>query len=249
MNANPEFDCFLSYNTLDHAAVERIGRALQERGLSVFLDRWELVPGRPWIPALEGHLARCRAAAIVLGPHGMGTWQQRERDLLLIREGRDPSASFGVIPVFLPGADPGLDFLANNTWVDLRPGVDDAQTLDLLAAAIRGEPPSALLERTRQAAAQVCPYRGLEVFREEDASFFFGREAFVAALCSAVASRPLVAVVGRSGSGKSSVVRAGLVPALRRPTATGCGRSSPWSRVGSPCMPSPAPCCRSSSRR
>ena len=217
MNANPEFDCFLSYNTLDHAAVERIGRALQERGLSVFLDRWELVPGRPWIPALEGHLARCRAAAIVLGPHGMGTWQQRERDLLLIREGRDPSASFGVIPVFLPGADPGLDFLANNTWVDLRPGVDDAQTLDLLAAAIRGEPPSALLERTRQAAALVCPYRGLEVFREEDASFFFGREAFVAALCSAVASRPLVAVVGRSGSGKSSVVRAGLVPALRRP--------------------------------
>jgi hypothetical protein len=104
---------------------------------------------------------------VVLGPTGMGSWQQREHYLALDRQARDPS--FGVIPVLLSNADPALGFLALNAWVDLRGGIDNAQTLDLLAAAIRGEPPSALLERTRQAAAQVCPYRGLEVFREEDA--------------------------------------------------------------------------------
>ena len=214
MNLGPEFDCFLSYNTLDHAAVERVARALTERGLTVFLDRWELVPGRAWPDALEAHLACCRSAAVALGPSGMGPWQQREHYLALDRQARDPA--FGVIPVILPNADPALGFLSLNTWVDLRGGVDDANSLDLLAAAIRGEPPSALLERTRRAVAEICPYRGLEVFREEDAPFFFGREAFAKDLCAAVADQSLVAVVGRSGSGKSSVVRAGLVPALRR---------------------------------
>ena len=88
--------------------------------------------------------------------------------------------------------------------------------MDLLAAAVRGEPPSALLEQTRRAAAAVCPYRGLEVFREEDAPFFYGREAFTRKLLTAVDEQPIVAVVGRSGSGKSSVVRAGLIPRPRR---------------------------------
>jgi WD40 repeat protein len=61
-----------------------------------------------------------------------------------------------------------------------------------------------------------CPYRGLFAFREQDASFFRGREKFTDQLVEAVAKRPMVAVIGPSGSGKSSVVFAGLVPCLRR---------------------------------
>src|SRR4029450_1640534 len=68
----------------------------------------------------------------------------------------------------------------------------------------------------RMTLASVCPYRGLRPFREEDAPFFFGREAFVAQLMQTVAQHTLAAVVGASGSGKSSVARAGLVPQLRR---------------------------------
>ena len=60
-----------------------------------------------------------------------------------------------------------------------------------------------------------CPYRGLFAFREQDAPFFFGRETFVERLHGSVQQRMLVAVVGSSGSGKSSVVFAGLVPRLR----------------------------------
>lgn len=63
-----------------------------------------------------------------------------------------------------------------------------------------------------------CPYRGLFAFREEDAPFFFGREAFVAQLLEAVRQRAMVAVLGPSGSGKSSVVFAGLLPRLRNET-------------------------------
>ncbi|GJD19179.1 WD-40 repeat-containing protein [Rivularia sp. IAM M-261] len=60
------------------------------------------------------------------------------------------------------------------------------------------------------------PYRGLSAFREEDAKFYFGRENFIAELVEAVYNRPLVPIIGASGSGKSSVVFAGLVPSLRK---------------------------------
>lgn len=62
---------------------------------------------------------------------------------------------------------------------------------------------------------QLCPYRGLFAFREEDALFFFGREDFTNILVEAAKKQPLVAVIGPSGSGKSSVVFAGLLPRLR----------------------------------
>jgi hypothetical protein len=62
----------------------------------------------------------------------------------------------------------------------------------------------------------ICPYRGLFAFREEDAPFFFGRFDFTAKLVEAATNQSLVAVVGPSGIGKSSVVFAGLIPQLRR---------------------------------
>lgn len=60
------------------------------------------------------------------------------------------------------------------------------------------------------------PYRGLAAFRVADAGNFFGREAYTAGLLAEAKRKPLLAVVGPSGSGKSSLVFAGLVPALRR---------------------------------
>jgi hypothetical protein len=60
------------------------------------------------------------------------------------------------------------------------------------------------------------PYRGLSAFREEDELFFFGREPFTAYLTKNVQQKPFVAVVGPSGSGKSSIIFARLIPELRR---------------------------------
>jgi DNA-binding SARP family transcriptional activator/WD40 repeat protein len=59
------------------------------------------------------------------------------------------------------------------------------------------------------------PYKGLRAFAEDDAPDFHGREALIDDLLQRIASQRLVTVVGPSGSGKSSVVRAGLIPALR----------------------------------
>jgi WD40 repeat protein/adenylylsulfate kinase-like enzyme len=60
------------------------------------------------------------------------------------------------------------------------------------------------------------PYQGLSAFGEEDADFFFGQEKFVNNLWEVTHKQSLVAVVGPSGSGKSSVVYAGLIPKLRK---------------------------------
>ncbi|XNO40714.1 trypsin-like peptidase domain-containing protein (plasmid) [Sinorhizobium meliloti] len=60
------------------------------------------------------------------------------------------------------------------------------------------------------------PYRGLRDFGERDRAFFFGRKVFVGRLCEKLKSHPIVGVAGASGSGKSSVVKAGLIPELRK---------------------------------
>ena len=59
------------------------------------------------------------------------------------------------------------------------------------------------------------PYRGLTAFYESDAAHFFGRERLVARLAGRLSTASFLGVIGDSGSGKSSLVRAGLLPALR----------------------------------
>lgn len=214
-----QFDVFLSYHWRDHAHVEALATRLRKQNLTVFLDRWYLTPGQSWPKELEVTLARCRAVAVCIGQGEMGPWQQREQYLALERQvaAERQGQTFPVIPVLLPGAEPPLGFLSQNTWIDFRTHVDDHVLLATLISAIHGQPPGPdAKESVRETLATVCPYRGLLYFREEDAPFFFGREAAIAQLTSAVQQHNLVAVVGASGSGKSSVVRAGLVPELRK---------------------------------
>ncbi len=64
--------------------------------------------------------------------------------------------------------------------------------------------------------SEICPYRNLEAFTEADASFFFGRQSIIDELVYSLQNeRRFLAVFGPSGSGKSSLVQAGLIPRLR----------------------------------
>jgi WD40 repeat protein/class 3 adenylate cyclase len=78
------------------------------------------------------------------------------------------------------------------------------------------------------AATDACPYKGLASFEEEDARFFFGRERLVGELAARTVGVGLLAVIGASGSGKSSVIAAGLLPSLRAGLLPGSER---WQSV------------------
>ena len=78
------------------------------------------------------------------------------------------------------------------------------------------------------AADSECPYKGLASFEEEDAGYFFGRERLVGELAARTVQVGLLGVVGASGSGKSSVVGAGLFPSLRAGLLPGSER---WRHV------------------
>src|SRR5207302_10608847 len=79
----------------------------------------------------------------------------------------------------------------------------------------RGAPMSAGLPDYSLPPADIpCPYKGLAAFQREDADLFYGRDDLVAELVSRLLEASFIAVVGPSGSGKSSLVRAGAIPAL-----------------------------------
>ncbi|HYM52660.1 MAG TPA: AAA family ATPase [Candidatus Dormibacteraeota bacterium] len=76
----------------------------------------------------------------------------------------------------------------------------------------------------RSGGADPGPYRGLAAFQPEDAEWFFGREQLVADLVTRLEREPVLFVIGPSGSGKSSVVRAGLIPAVQAGRIAGSER-------------------------
>ena len=211
---------FLSYSNADRTSVIAVQKLLQARGITTFLDHDNLVSGLPWPQALEQALRAVAGVAVFIGRE-LGGWQKREMWFALDRQMREEQEDnpFPVIPVLLHGADLTPSFLFLNTWIDLRRGLDDvftAEALDAFEQTIKATKPVRSYEGLAVRAAAICPYRGLQIFREEDAAFFAGRKAFSKQLLDFTLDKNLVAVVGPSGSGKSSVVQAGLIPLLRR---------------------------------
>ena len=224
MDREKHYDVFLSHNSSDQATVEILALRLKEAGVEPWLDKWHLIPGDPWQEAIEQALDECCTCAVFLGPSGLGPWEHEEMRTALNMRVREQS--FRVIPILLPGAlmpERGRlpPFLSRLTWVDFRQGLDDPVAFHRLVCGIRGIVPGAAEAVTTP--DDCCPFRGLEPFYEEHAEFFFGREVLTQWLVEALRDSPgtlpenrFLAVVGPSGSGKSSVVQAGLIPALRK---------------------------------
>ena len=175
---------------------------------------------------------------VLIGPRGLGNTQQYERELAFVRQTRDPA--FRVVPVILPEntTDPPVDFLQLLTWIDFSHVTrvfDAPDVLEQLLTAIRGGGSAA--EGARET---ICPYRGLDAFREEDSAFFFGRGSAddlntpIGELVSKVREHSFVMVVGRS-------VAASLrwsMPVCCQP----CAASATGSEMRCPCGRGPPRC-------
>ena len=128
------------------------------------------------------------------------------------RRGRDPAgAGWGGPPCL--EKDPAERFAS---------GYDSSVVLEAVLQA-----PSGAV--SLQEVEERSPYPGLRSFTEKDARVFFGREAEVAALWERIRARRLLAVIGPSGAGKTSFLRAGVIPA----------RPDGWAAVA--CTPGTAP--------
>ncbi len=217
MSAAP-FDIFLSHNSRDKPMVEALAGKLQDAGLRPWLDKWCLVPGGDWQDELTEGLKACPACAVCVGPAGLGNWENLEFKVALDRLAAD--RAFRLFYVLLPGLPEPFDagqlpaFLkAARTWVDMRKGLEDRRALQSLINAVKGVAMGP--DTPAEPRNDICPYCGLLAFEEHKSEFFFGREGDIQRLVEKLKESRFLAILGPSGSGKSSVVRAGLVPRLR----------------------------------
>jgi WD40 repeat protein len=206
---------FLSHSSKDGAATAEMNDRLRDNGYrSLFLDfdpANGIPAGRDWEQELYAQLRACRVVIILCSPDSM-------RSKWCFAEVTHAKAlGKPVIPVKI--AECELEaILLTHQIVDLT--VDPERGYDSLFTSLRkeGVDPRLLFDWDDTRA----PYPGLPAFREEDAAVYFGRDpeieqaqATMRRLRSLGGDR-LTIVLGASGSGKSSFVRAGLIPRLKQ---------------------------------
>jgi WD40 repeat protein/serine/threonine protein kinase len=204
---------FVAHDGADTLAVLRLCEDLLDHGVRTWLDIWELETRDDQHERSDAALID---APVVLVCHG-SAGGMRTSPALAARIERDPST---VHHVGLPGhvsptiaEQPMSVLLDADNWDEAmlelarRLGIDRARQTWLSDEA----------ERAGLEPEDLSPYRGLAVFREQDARWMFGRETEVGELVELFrADRTRFStIIGASGSGKSSLVLAGLCPALR----------------------------------
>jgi hypothetical protein len=213
---------FISHAVRDLAAAQRLHEALREWGYeSLFLDTHPddgIPTGSDWEQALYTQL-RIADALIFLGTPASVASRWCFAELAIAQARHVP-----VLPLWLGGDGRG-DLLANRQWLDVADGFDPLRAVlaDRFDVRVRFA-----WDRRRS------PYPGLTPFQAADAAVFFGRDDKIAEVLEHLAPEApgRVAVIGASGTGKSSLVRAGVLPRLHgwaivgpfapgeRPTAT-----------------------------
>ena len=134
------FDVFLGYNPDERAVAETLARALETRGIRVWLDLWNLIPGEPWQGAIEQAIEKAPSIALLFGAQDSESqWLDATTMAALSRAVWRKTR---VIPVYLPGASYDKSswplFLSQLHWVDLRDGLE-GPGLERLIWGIQGQ--------------------------------------------------------------------------------------------------------------
>jgi DNA-directed RNA polymerase subunit RPC12/RpoP len=118
--AEGKFDVFLSHNSKDKAAVEKIAKQLQSVGLRPWLDKWNLAGGDTIEDALEQAIKTISCAALCFGPADVSDWHIMEIRAYVAAWAKKKAR---MIPVILPGVKETPDlplFVQQTLWVDMR---------------------------------------------------------------------------------------------------------------------------------
>jgi hypothetical protein len=222
-----EHDLFVSYHDADRAWVEGyLLDALEQAGVQCHSEA-AFALGVPLLTEFERGIRSSRRTLLVLSPAYLADNQAEFVDLLTQSYGLE-TATWPVIPLVLVTVDlpPRLAIL---TRLDATDPARHEAVIQRLCDALQVLPPP-------PPPRPACPYPGLLPFAEADAGRFYGRQRESAELVERLRLHPFVALIGPSGSGKSSLAFAGLVPALR---ASGLFGAVEW--VVRPLRPGAAP--------
>ena len=206
---------FLSHAGADTEAARRLKQRIesapeaQARGLKVWFDKDDLRPGGTWQSQLQDAIGEATAFAVYVGSRGVVNWVEAEVNLGLSRAiSGNPRIPFIPILAREAAGSSALPGFARQFQGVREVETNPAEFQKLLAALLGGAEAGTLqLEEE--------PFFGLKAVDETRSHLFFGRERETEELVKRLSAVRLLMVTGDSGSGKSSLVRAGLVPRWR----------------------------------
>lgn len=212
---------FISYSRRNTNFAERLARDLTDAGIEVWIDFRQIHAGERWKDEIRRGIERSDVVIAVLSPESVASeWVQFE-----VLYGREQNKI--ILPVM---ASSSLELLRQSETLRWLLDVHFINFENRYEEAFP-ELLKALPGKRRLGSFDVIdpayipnPFKGLEAFQQTDASFFFGREQLVKKALAALKpgrSRRFLAVVGASGSGKSSLVRAGVIPQIRAGAVSG----------------------------
>ncbi|MFN9245054.1 MAG: TIR domain-containing protein, partial [Cyanobacteriota bacterium] len=206
---------FLSHSSQDNGTTAEIAAWLKARMFeALFLDfdpQLGIPAGRDWEKELQRQLDRCEAVIVLCSAHSVASQWCLSEVAIADHLGKP------IFPVKIGPCEP-FRLLSDRQWIDFTTNPEEA--LERLARGLQvaGLDPA----NSFPWAPGRCPYPGLLAFEEADAAVFFGREGEISQGQQALrqlrtyGGKGLLLVLGASGCGKSSLVRAGLLPRLRR---------------------------------
>ena len=221
---------FLGPRHADTEAARELKRRIlrptaREAGLQVWFEQGRSAAGNGWQEQLEHALTeQATAFAVYVGSRGVINWVDRE-----VRVGLSRATGAQAIPFIPILGGPAVESAALPPFAQQFQGVRDPLGKDgelarlVKAALSRAE--------TRNVILTTDPFVGLRAMTEAEADRFFGRDDEINEVVEQLRTHRLLAIVAESGSGKSSLVRAGVVPAFRGGALEDLSRQRPDDRT------------------
>jgi hypothetical protein len=242
------YDVFLSYSRNDLEAATLLLGQLKKAGLEVFRDQEIIRAGELWLDGLQKAVDACGSFVVLIGRDGVRRWIGAETQVALSRHfgPHDDAERLPIFPILL--GDTGPEALpAFLRLFQTRPWDGAAALPEDLVEQIRA--------RTLVAGKipfEGCPFVGLDAFRPDQAHLFFGRQKETLDALANFDPRPLnpdrdqgatvrwLEINGNSGSGKSSLMNAGLLPLIDQGWLWPRTGYENWKRIG-PMVPGARP--------
>ncbi|MEH2163626.1 MAG: TIR domain-containing protein [Nostoc sp.] len=215
MTQAQKWDLFISYADADHAWVEGyLLDALSEAGVNYYTEA-AFVLGAIRLQEFERAIRQSNRTLLVISSAYLANSFNLFSDVLAQSYGLDNS-TWPVIPLILQPVVELPARLKMLVKLNATNSEEQEEAIHRLCADIKQSQPT-------PASKPPCPYPGMMSFSEQMSDRFFGRDQDVDELKARLRLNPFIAVIGPSGSGKSSLVLAGLIPHLRHSTLFGAG--------------------------